>query len=78
MRLHIIDGDPDQSARLRGWFQAHPDWTLRRQGMRWHLGDGQREVTYGGLAEVLDAMDGADCGRNGRATAAPVGDTADD
>jgi hypothetical protein len=59
-RLTVVDGDPEQTARLRGWLARHPEWTLRREGMRWLISDGHRETSYGGLAEALDELDRVD------------------
>ena len=40
-RLQVIDGDPDEADRLRGWFTTYPDWSLKRDGRHWRLSDGR-------------------------------------
>lgn len=59
-RLTVVDGDPEQTARLRGWLTRHPEWALRRQGMPWFLSDGHRETSCGGLAGAFNELDRVD------------------
>jgi hypothetical protein len=59
MRLRLVDGDPQQTARVRGWLLNHPGYKLFR-GRRhrcWRLSDGRREVTAHGWHELFSLLD---------------------
>jgi hypothetical protein len=64
-RLQVIDGDPDEAARLRGWFTAYPDWSLQRDGRHWRLSDGRRVKTCNSWGELLGELERAERNRRG-------------
>lgn len=58
MRLQVIDGDPKQAERLRGWLRRHPGSSLERERRGvWRLSYGCIERTCYTWAELLNVMD---------------------
>jgi hypothetical protein len=58
--LRLIDGDPDQTERVRAWRAAHPGWTLEHHGGTWSWSDGQDIRAFYSLGEALSWTDRAD------------------
>jgi hypothetical protein len=56
--LRVIDGDPDQTARVRAWRAANPEWKLTRvQGYRWRLTNGRAEHHGYGWSDAQRKID---------------------
>jgi hypothetical protein len=61
MRLRMIDGDPEQTSRIRAWRADHPEYELFRDGPHyvWRLSNGKSEITGFSWGDLLAALDAA-------------------
>jgi hypothetical protein len=60
--LRLVDGDPEQTERVRTWRAAHPEWTLEHHGHKWSWTNGQGKREFYSLGDALGWTDLADPG----------------